>query len=125
MPNWKPWTWGRNSYEDRGDEDAAYLIPTTGLTDEQFLDSPCMAMFNLTSPRQYKQAILIQQMENIAGQSFRVKRIYRQQFLDTVLIGGIFSPLFPCLPDGNAWLEGVPHILRLRDRSWRIPFAVR
>ena len=71
MSIWAPWTWFRSS---NNYEESSFLTPIAQLTDEQVLDSPWAAAFDLTIQRHLKTFHLIRQMEDVAGQSFQIRR---------------------------------------------------
>ena len=75
MSVWKPWARKPASYEADQESNSTYLTDDQPyFSDEQMLESPWLAMWDMRSPRQLEKAKLIRELEKVSGQSFLVKR---------------------------------------------------
>ena len=74
MSIFNPLTWRRKSYEYDEEGTVSYLTEAQAPTDEQYLESPWLAMLDMTNANHLKKARLIRDMENVIGQTFQIKR---------------------------------------------------
>ena len=74
MSIFNPLTWRRKSYEYDEEGTVSYLTEAQTPTDEQYLESPWLAMLDMTNSNNLKKARLIRDMENVIGQTFQIKR---------------------------------------------------
>ena len=75
MSIWKPWAWKPASYEADQQINSTFLIDDPHyVTDDQLLESPWLAILDMSSPRQAEKAEQIRELENFPGQTFQVKR---------------------------------------------------
>ena len=75
MSVWRPWKRRSAPIKTYDEDDWSYMNDAQPyFTDKQMFDSPWLAEFDLSSPKQLEKAKLIQSLENEAGEAFLVKR---------------------------------------------------